>query len=58
MSKTEHEHSYIAEKQKYQELDNKYLGEGKYQTATLEKERLVIFCRTCGDWKVLESTNE
>jgi hypothetical protein len=58
MSKDEHEHNYVAEKQKYQELDNNYLGDGKYQTGTLEKERIVIFCRTCGDWKVLESTDE
>ena len=58
MSKPEHEHDYVAEKQKYQELDNKYVGTEKYQMATLEQERIVIFCRTCGDWRRLESTDE
>lgn len=29
MEKTEHEHEYVAEKQHYQELANKYLGEVK-----------------------------
>lgn len=51
---TEHEHEYLAEKQHYQELANEYLGDGKYQSGTLEHEKIIIFCRTCGDWKALE----
>lgn len=53
-TQAEHEHEYVAEKQHYQELANKYLGDGQYQSDTLEHEKIIIFCRTCGDWKAFE----
>lgn len=50
MSK-EHEHNFVAEKRQYQELANKYLGDSKYQSATLVHEEIIIFCTKCGESK-------
>jgi len=58
-SNEKHEHDYVSEKIIKQILDSIYLSDGKYQTATLERQSLIIFCRTCGDSKYInEQSND
>lgn len=53
-SNEKHEHDYVSEK-----IIKQILNNGKYQTATLERQSLIIFCRTCGDSKYInEQSND
>ena len=48
MSK-EHEHNFVAEKYQVQEYVHEYASGGKYDTAILSHQRVMLFCTKCGE---------
>ena len=47
----EHEHNFIAEKYRVQEYVHKYASDGKYDTAILSHQYIILFCTKCGETK-------
>jgi hypothetical protein len=51
---SQHEHDFVAEKFRVQEPFENYTGNGTYHKGVLEVDKIAIFCRTCGESRVIE----
>lgn len=48
-------HNYVYVARHYQEVDSNYESNGSKHYEVLNKEKIIIFCTKCGDYKELKS---